>query len=258
MMQSLVSTPLSALRITAMLIAGLLWLGIVVAVMIPLCIILLPFRRARIVVTNIAGTLIGRPLVWLAGCPVHVEGRENADGRKSVIIVGNHTSILDAFTSIWLVPRGTVGIAKKEILYYPFYGQLWYLSGHLIIDRSNRASSVGALKKLAGFMKRKRLSVLLWPEGTRSADGRLRSFKKGFAHLELQTGLPVVPMVTTGAHKAWEKGKLGFKPVPIRIKFLPAIDTSGWTLEGLEQHIEEVRQAFIDALPPEQRPAPAV
>ena len=155
------------------------------------------------------------------------------------------------------MPPGTVGIAKKEIIYYPFYGQIWFLSGHLIIDRSSRENSVGALKKLAAYMHRKRLSVLLWPEGTRSRDGRLQAFKKGFAHIALQTRLPIVPMVITGAHKAWEKGRLGFRPVPITIRFLPAIDTSGWNLETIEQHIADVRQAFIDALPVEQRPLPA-
>lgn len=256
-MHTLVASPLTVTRITLMMIAGLVWLLLIMVVVVPLLIVLLPFRRARIVLTNHVGTLIGRPLVWLAGCPVEVEGREHARGDQSVIFVGNHTSILDAFTSIWLVPPGTVGIAKKEIIYYPFYGQIWYLSGHLLIDRGNREGSVGALRQLAGYMRRKRLSVLLWPEGTRSADGRLRPFKKGFAHLALQTGLPVVPMVTVGAHKAWEKGRIGFKPVPIKIRFLPPIDTSSWRLETLDEHIAEVRRAFADALPPDQKPLPA-
>ncbi len=255
-MHTLVASPLTVARVSLLITAGLLWLLLVMVVTIPLLIVLLPFRRTRIVLTNHVGTLIGRPLMWLSGCPVQVEGREHTRGGSS-IIVGNHTSILDAFSSIWLVPPGTVGIAKKEIVYYPFYGQMWFLSGHLLIDRSSRESSVGALKHLAGYMRRKRLSVLLWPEGTRSRDGRLQAFKKGFAHIALQTRLPIVPMVITGAHKAWEKGRLGFNPVPIKIRFLPAIDTSQWTIETLEQHIAEVRQAFIDALPAEQKPLPA-
>jgi len=255
-MHTLVASPLTVARVTLLITAGLLWLLLVMVVSVPLLVLLLPFRRARIVITNHMGTLIGRPLMWLAGCPVEVEGREHTREGSSIII-GNHTSILDAFSSIWLVPTGTVGIAKKEIIYYPFYGQMWFLSGHLLIDRSSRERSVNALRDLAGYLRRKRLSVLLWPEGTRSRDGRLQPFKKGFAHLALQTGLPIVPMVITGAHKAWEKGRLGFKPVPIKICFLPAIETAGWTLEALEQHIDEVRQVFIDALPIEQKPLAA-
>lgn len=255
-MHTLVASPLTVARVTLLITAGLLWLLLVMVVSVPLLIALLPFRRARIVLTNHMGTLIGRPLMWLSGCPVEVEGREHTLAGSSIII-GNHTSILDAFSSIWLVPPGTVGIAKKEIVYYPFYGQMWFLSGHLLIDRSSRARSVGALKHLAGYLRRKRLSVLLWPEGTRSRDGRLKPFKKGFAHLALQTQLPIVPMVITGAHKAWEKGRLGFEPVPIQIRFLPAIDTSGWSLETIEQHIADVRQVFVDALPADQKPLPA-
>lgn len=253
-MNALIVTPLTIAGTVVKIVAGLIWLGLIVAVLVPLLIVLLPFRRTRIVLTNHAGTLIGRSLLWISGCPVTLVGREHARTGESVIFVGNHTSTLDAFTSIWLVPAGTVGIAKKEIIWYPFFGQAWFLSGHLIIDRSDPGRSVGALKHLAGYLRRNRLSVLLWPEGSRAADGRLRPFKKGFAHLALQTGLPVVPMVTSGAHLAWRKGQVGFKPVPIRVEFLPPIDTSDWQLETIEAHIDTVRQRFIDVLPVDQQP----
>ena len=233
---------------------GLAALAVIVAVLAPLLILLLPFRRTRIKLTNHAGTLIGRSILWLAGCPLQVTGREHARPERPAIYVGNHTSILDAFTSVWLAPTGTVGIAKREIIYYPFFGQAWLLSGHLLLDRRNRAGSVGALGKLAAYVRRHGLGVLLWPEGTRAADGRLGAFKKGFAHLALQTGLPVVPMVTSGAHGAWEKGSMRFRQVPITIRFLPAIDTSAWARETLDEHIAAVRQAFIEALPADQRP----
>lgn len=236
---------------------GLLFLAVIMAVLMPLLVLLLPFRRTRIVLTNYAGTLIGGGLVWFSGCKLHVEGREYADGTHPVIMVGNHTSILDAFTAVWLVPPGTVGIAKKQIIYYPFFGQAWFLSGHLLIDRRNRERAVESLKKLADYVRSQRLSIMLWPEGTRSHDGRLKAFKKGFAHLALQTGLPVVPVVIQGAHKSWKKGQLRFRPVNIHIRLLPPIDTSNWTLENIEGHIAEVRQAFIDALPSDQRPLPA-
>lgn len=256
-MNAIVVTPLTIAGTVVKIVAGLIWLGLIVAVLVPVLILLLPFRRTRIVLTNHAGTVIGRSLLWLSGCPVTVSGREHARSDESVIFVGNHTSLLDTFTSIWLVPPGTVGIAKKELIWYPFFGQAWFLSGHLLIDRTDPARSVGALKALAGYLRQNRLSVLLWPEGTRAADGRLRSFKKGFAHMALQTGLPVVPMVTSGAHLAWRKGSVGFKPVPIHVEFLPPIETKHWTLEALDAHIEEVRQRFIDALPAEQRPLDA-
>jgi 1-acyl-sn-glycerol-3-phosphate acyltransferase len=97
----------------------------------------------------------------------------------------------------------------------------------------------------------------MWPEGTRSKDGRLLPLKKGFVHLAIQTGLPIAPVVTTGAHRAMEKSSLRVRKVPIHIKFLPTIDTSNWGLETVDKHVEQLRQAFIDALPADQRPLPA-
>ena len=106
-------------------------------------------------------------------------------------------------------------------------------------------------------MKKERLHVFMYPEGSRARDGRLLPFKKGVVHLALQTGLPIVPMVTEGAHKAWEKATLALRKVPITIRFLEPIDTSGWTEDKLEEHLADLRQRFIDALPPGQRPLPS-
>lgn len=217
-------------------------------------IILLPWRVARIRFTNHVGSLLGWTLMKISGCPVTVDGQEHFDGSQPVICVGNHTSIADAFTSVWLVPTGTVGVAKKQILGYPVYGQIWYLSGHLVIDRSNTEKAKESLRELAGILRDNRLSVLLWPEGTRSRDGRLQPFKKGFAHLAIQTGHPIVPMVTTGALDVWQRGSIHLRKVPIHIKFLPPIDTTHWKLENVTEHTAEVRQIIAEALPPKQQP----
>jgi lysophosphatidate acyltransferase len=217
-------------------------------------ILLLPWRLARIRFTNHVGTLIGWTIMKISGCPITIEGREHLDGSTPAICVGNHTSIVDAFTSVWLVPEGTVGVAKKEILRYPVYGQIWYLSGHLVVDRSNTEKAKQSLRELAGFVRENNLRVMLWPEGTRSRDGRLLPFKKGFVHLAIQSGLPIVPMVTTGARDVWERGNLRLHKVPIRIRFLPPIDTSQWKVETVSEHTDEVRQIFADVLPPEQKP----
>ena len=84
--------------------------------------------------------------------------------------------------------------------------------------------------------------------------GELQQFKKGFFHLALQTGLPIVPMVTIGAHHAWDRGTLTIREVPITIRFLEPIDTSRWSEMNMGQHMKEVEDAFANALPPEQRP----
>lgn len=218
---------------------------------------LLPWRTARIRFTNALGTVVGWTLMRISGCPIAVSGRENFDGARPAICVGNHTSVVDAFTSVWLAPSGTVGVAKREILRYPVYGQIWFLSGHLIVDRSKTERAKASLRELARFVRQKGLQVLLWPEGTRARDGRLQPFKKGFVHLAIETGLPVVPMVTAGAQNVWRRGSLRLREVPINITFLPPIDTSTWRVETASEHVREVWEAIRDALPIEQRPLPS-
>jgi 1-acyl-sn-glycerol-3-phosphate acyltransferase len=242
----------SALRIFAGLVA--------LAVMVPLslcCMIpLLPWRWKRLRMANRWGTALGSTLMWLSGCKLTFVNRESIGPHRQLIYAGNHTTIYDTFISIWLAPLGTVGVAKKQIIYYPIFGLAWLLSGNVSIDRSKSGLAKDALNELASLMLANKLSVWMWPEGRRSKDGRIQPFKKGLAHLALRTGLPIVPVVIENGHRAWKKGTLLLRAVPVKITFLPAIETTAWTEENLEQHLEEVRGAFIRALPEDQVPRP--
>jgi lysophosphatidate acyltransferase len=245
-------------RVTSMsrIIGGLICTGVLVALMTPALIILLPWRVGRIRVTNAFGTLIGRTVLWFSGCRVTVEGAEHIGAGRPAIYACNHTSILDAFTTIWLTPAGTVGVAKKEVFYYPFYGQAWWLAGHVFLDRAQTDRAKATLKKTAAFIKRHRLHLCILPEGTRSRTGRLLPFKKGIVHLALETKLPIVPMVTIGLGEVWQKSTLQLRPASVRIVFLPPIDTTGWTAGQMDQQLESLRAPFLAALPPDQLPLP--
>lgn len=114
--------------------------------------------------------------LWILGNPIKVEGLEHLKTRG--IFICNHASPLDIFLVMWLAPTGTVGIAKKEIIWYPLFGQLYVLANHLRIDRSNPAAAIESMKEVARQVVRNNLSLILFPEGTRSRDGRLLPFKK--------------------------------------------------------------------------------
>ncbi len=236
------------------LVLGLTALGVLMTTMILVLIPFLPWRITRIRITNHFGTAIGKTIMAIAGCRMEISGREHIGPDRPAIYIGNHTSIFDAFTSIWLSPEGTVGVAKKEVIWYPFYGIAWFLSGHLLIDRGNSDKAKASMRALADFVRTNKLHIMMWPEGTRAADGRLLPFKKGIVHLAIQTGLPIVPMITMGAHRAWEKSSLALRSVPIQIKFLPPISTEGWSEERLSEHVELLHQTIADALPPSQKP----
>jgi lysophosphatidate acyltransferase len=249
----MVEKAIAAARLTV----GFVLMFVFVAVWWVLLLPFLPWRTTRIKLCNYFGKTAGSTMMWLSGCPLTWEGSEHLDASRPAIYVSNHTSTFDPFLAMWLSPVGTVGVAKKQVVYYPLLGQLYLLSGHLRIDRGNNASAVQSLVKLGELVRRHRLSIFMWPEGTRSQDGRLLPFKKGIVHMALQTGLPVVPVVVIGAHKAWEKGTLAVRQVPITIHALPAIDTSQWDLARIEEHLAELQRVFAEALPEDQQPIAA-
>lgn len=231
------------------LVVGLFSIGIVASTLFLVLALFLPFRGLRIRTCNIFGKVVGPYFLWLSGSKTTVNGGEHLNRKRPALYVSNHTSVMDIFIAMWLSPIGTVGIAKKEILKYPFFGQAYLLSGHLWIDRGRTDRSVSTLKKLAEFVRRKQLSIFLWPEGTRSRTGNLLPFKKGLVHLALQTQLPVVPIVVKGAHECWEKKTRVIRGVKIAISVLPPIDTSGWSLDRMEEAIEEVQSQFRRIVP---------
>ena len=98
------------------------------------------------------------------------------------------------------------------------------------------------------FVKEKGLSIWIWPEGTRSLDGKLIPFKKGFVHLALATGLPVVPVIVHGAHKVWPAKTMQFYPGEVKVEVLDPIKTDDWNRETVDKHVEEVRSFMAKAL----------
>jgi 1-acyl-sn-glycerol-3-phosphate acyltransferase len=244
------NTLTSAVRV----VLGFLLLAVCSTLCLVAAVLLLPWRIARIYLCNLYGHTLGRGITYLAGVTPVVQGREHLDGSRPAIYVANHTSSLDAFLCIWLCPYGGCGVFKKEIVRVPFYGWLAALSGHLLIDRGNHGRAVEALRKTAELVKRHKLAIWIMPEGTRSKTGELLPFKKGFVHLAIATGLPVVPVVLHGANRNWEKGTLRFRAMKMDVEVLPPIDTSSWQEDRAGEHADAVHALFADAL---ARKAPA-
>jgi len=230
------------------------WLLGTAAVLVCVLVVLLPWRGARIRVCNYYGQTVSPVGLWLCKADVTYVDRQRIDEYKPAIFVSNHTAMTDMFLAMLLCPIGGVGVAKKEIARVPLFGWAYVLSGHLLIDRGNRERAIAGLKDVAVAVKEHSASIWIWPEGTRSKDGRLRPLKKGFAHLAIATGLPIVPIMVTNAHKNWPKHTVAsFVRTDIEVSVLEAIDTSSWALESLDAHVEEVHAVMANALPAEQR-----
>ena len=240
----------------AKLVVGWIFMFLAFLALVVVLLVLLPSRLLRIKACNHFGTIVGAFYVWLSGCPFTVTGREHLHPNKPAIFASNHTSVLDIFIAIWLSPTGTIGVAKKQIIYYPLFGILYALSGHLRIDRGNSKKAIASMMDMTTIVKKHHLSIFMWPEGTRSRTGRLLPLKKGIVNLAIQTGLPVVPFIVTGAHKSWETRTYTICRVPIRLDVLPPIDTSHWSRDHMEEALEEIHSIFRKVLPPDQQPAP--
>jgi 1-acyl-sn-glycerol-3-phosphate acyltransferase len=149
----------------------------------------------------------GRIMCWLAGVRVRVEGIENIDAMQSYIFVGNHCSQYDICSFQGYFPHDFRWLAKKELFRIPLFGQAMHRAGYISVDRSHGRQALKSLDEAA-----KRIaagsSVLIFPEGTRSADGTLQEFKTGAILLAAKAGVPVVPVGFNGSYNVLPKGKL--------------------------------------------------
>ena len=231
-------------------------IGLISFVYILLCVLLIPFRAMRIRAGNVYGKMVGRTVLWMGGVRPVVHFREGKRDPNPAIYVCNHTSTLDMWVGMWLCPMGGCGVAKKEIVLIPFFGQAYWLSGHLLLDRGNRDKAIASLKKANEVVKAHKLSVWMWPEGTRSRDGRLKAMKKGFAYFAVATGLPIIPVVIHDADLLWPGRSFQLTPGDLQIEVLPPHDTGHWTADRIPEQIEEVWGLIQGALGPRQQGDP--
>jgi len=121
------------------------------------------------------------------------------------------------------------------------------------VERGDHDSAIASLEKATEAMKGGQ-SFLIYPEGTRSPDGRLQEFKRGAVVMAIKAGVPIVPMVCAGAQKVMEKKSLVIRPGVITVEFLEPIDASAYTFEQRDELNKRVRAAMAAALPDDQKP----
>ena len=151
------------------------------------------------------------------------------------------------------IPRRIAILLKKSLFNYPIVGQAFHLAHFIPVERSKRDSAIESVEKAIEAMRAGQ-SFLIYPEGTRSPDGRLQEFKKGAVVMAIKAGVPIVPIVCSGAHRVMEKRSMVIHPGEILVEFLEPIDTSKYTFEERERLNEIVHDAMAAALPPDQRP----
>jgi 1-acyl-sn-glycerol-3-phosphate acyltransferase len=160
--------------------------------------------------------------LWLTRCPLEVRPLP-ALSSGPLIFVSNHESALDIWVLLARLPRSVRFIAKKELFRLPIFGWYLRLGGHVPVDRSRHAQAVSSLRR-AGATVRAGTSLIAFPEGTRSLDGRVHPFKKGPFVLAMEAGVPVVPVAISGTGQVTPKRIVSIRPGPIRAAVGEPID----------------------------------
>ena len=169
------------------------------------------------------------------------------------LFVANHTSSADAPAVVGAIPRRVALILKESLFKFPIVGQAFSSAHFVPVNRSAHDSAVASVEKATEILRAGQ-SFLIYPEGTRSPDGRLQRFKKGAVVMAINAGVPIVPMVCSGAHRIMEKRSLVIHRGEIVVEFLDPIESSGYSIEQRDILNEKIRAAMAVALPPDQRP----
>lgn len=195
-------------------------------------------------------------VVWVcrvAGMRTRVEGLENIPP-GTVLFAANHTSNSDGPAIVGSIPRRIAILAKKSLFAIPIVGTAFRLAHFVPVDRHRRGQAAASIEVAAEKMK-SGVSFLIYPEGTRSPDGRLQSFRRGAFVLAIKAGVPVVPVACSGAHRVIPKNSYRITPGEVVVRFCPAIDSSAYSLDRRNELAARVHAAIAAALPSDQKPA---
>ncbi|HOW87556.1 MAG TPA: lysophospholipid acyltransferase family protein [Candidatus Omnitrophota bacterium] len=133
-----------------------------------------------------------------------VKGREHLQKGKRYIVVANHQSLIDILVACAALPIHFKFLAKRELFFIPFMGWAMALAGYIPVDRASHKSGRSAMQRISAVLK-KGISVLLFPEGTRSPDGKIHAFKMGAFKLAKDNGVEILPVVMDGTGQALPK-----------------------------------------------------
>ncbi|HET9594080.1 MAG TPA: lysophospholipid acyltransferase family protein [Anaeromyxobacteraceae bacterium] len=167
-----------------------------------------------------------RSALWLAGVRIAMEPLPDLP-RGPLIFASNHESALDIWVLLARLPRGVRFVAKAELFEIPIFGAYMRLGGHVAVDRRNHVQAVESLHHAAEVV-RSGTSLIVFPEGTRSRDGRVHPFKKGPFVLAKEAGVPVVPVAVSGAGRVTPKNLVAIWPGVIRLAVGEPVDPAAF------------------------------
>ncbi|HGJ5859989.1 MAG TPA: 1-acylglycerol-3-phosphate O-acyltransferase [Arsenophonus nasoniae] len=189
------------------------------------------------------GRLFGK-LSYVFGITIisRVPAKAKAKDYGPSIYIGNHQNNYDMVTMSNAVQPNTVTVGKKSLVLIPFFGPLYWLAGNILIDRANRTKAHNTISQVVQQIKKRKISVWMFPEGTRSRGRGLLPFKTGAFYAAIAAGVPIVPVClseTEGRIKLnrWNNGV-------VIVEMLPPIDTTKYNRENVRELAEYCHNLF--------------
>lgn len=201
----------------------------------------------------------GRKQAWLArvwakslligsGLRVHVEGLEQIDPSASYIFVSNHTSYMDTPVVLANLSSQFRFLAKSGLFKIPLLGTHLGRAGHISVPLGDPRAAVKTMQRAAEVIQKKKVSLLIFPEGGRTEDGALQPFKDGAAYIAIRAGVPLVPMVIIGAREALPYGAGIVLSGNVTLRILKPIETTNFTPKDRGAVTDHLRELILSEL----------
>lgn len=217
------------------------YLAVVSFLYLPLTFIF-PFHRDHV---HYIGKLLGLGRFFL-GIKLTIQNNDLLKTHPPCVFISNHQDNIDVFFGAATIPKGTVTIGKKVLIWFPFFGLMYYFTGNILIDRKNKKSAFGTMDQAAQAIKEKGISVWIMPEGTRSKGRGLLSFKKGAFITAIKAQVPIYPVAISEYHKTLKLNNLYAGKVIVRA--LTPIETKGLTISDVDTLRSLAENSMRDAI----------
>jgi 1-acyl-sn-glycerol-3-phosphate acyltransferase len=220
------------------------WSCIVIATLVlgVFVLIIYPFDRKG-KVGHYYAKLWGKAALLANRVKIKIEGMEHLDGKGPYIFMSNHQGSYDIFALLSRLPYQFKWLVKKELFSIPFFGWTMAAAGYISIDRGGTRDTVEAMNEAAQKI-RDGMSVVIFPEGSRSPDGSIQPFKKGGFTLAIKSRVPIVPVAISGSRDIMPKDRLTASPGEIRMLVDPPIETVSYSLKDREFLMKKVRETI--------------
>ena len=214
--------------------------GSVIAVLTPI------FDRTGEAVMAVA-RVWSRIVLGAPGVKLNVELAGKLDPKRPYVFMANHASMIDIWAVFIGVPLSFRFIAKKQLSFIPLFGWAMGAGRFIFIDRQNAVAARRSIEEAARRIKAGQ-SVVIFPEGTRTRDGRLGSFKKGGFHLAIDSGAAIVPMAIQGSRQLMPAGSPLIRSGEVRLKIGEPIPTEGLGAADRDRMLKLVHSRIAEML----------